>query len=223
MDINLQIKGIKSTIDNMKLQIENIEIQNNNPMFQMMMNPVGDQLLNLSIQMLNSGFQLFNYAINLTMNGSKFFMQLQKISEQINSEINSFNIKNMNQQMIQQQMLQQQMMQQQMMQQQILNQQMMQPQIEHNQNGFGKKLNVIFLQGQFGNKRINLIVGKEITIKQLLDKYMDEVYGYENEEIVFVCNAKIIERNNNSKVLDYIKIFSGTTLFINVSSIKNLP
>ena len=170
MDINLQIQGIKSTIDNMKLQIENIEIQNNNPMFQMMMNPVGDQLLNLSIQMLNSGFQLFNYAINLTMNGSKFFMQLQKISEQINSEINSFNIKNMNQQMIQQQMLQQQIIRQQMIQ-----QQMMQHQIKNNKMELGKKINVTFRN--LDGSQINIIVEEDITVKQILDKYMSRVYG----------------------------------------------
>ena len=73
----------------------------------------------------------------------------------------------------------------------------MQPQIEHNQNGFGKKLNVIFRQTQFGNKQINLVVKEDITMKQLLDKYMDEVYGYENEEIIFVYNTKKLERNNN--------------------------
>ena len=203
MDINLQIQGIKSTIDNMKLQIENIEIQNNNPMFQMMMNPVGDQLLNLSIQMLNSGFQLFNYAINLTMNGSKFFMQLQKISEQINSEINSFNIKNMNQQMIQQQMLQQQMMQQKM-----LHQQMIQPQMENNQIQSVKKVNVPFRN--LDGSQINIIVEEDITVKQILDKYMSRVYGYENEEIKFICNSKILIRNSSTKLLDYLECHAQT-------------
>ena len=53
MDTNLQIQGIKSQVNNMKLQIENIEMQNNNGF--MMQNPIGEQLLNLSIQMLNSG------------------------------------------------------------------------------------------------------------------------------------------------------------------------
>jgi len=37
----------------MKLQVENIEMQNNNVMNLLMMNQIGDQLLNLSIQMLN--------------------------------------------------------------------------------------------------------------------------------------------------------------------------
>ena len=194
MDINLQIQGIKSTIDNMKLQIENIEIQNNNPLLQMMKNQVGDQLLNLSIQMLNTGIQLFNYSINLAMDKNKFFMQLQIISEQINSKINSFNAEKINQQIIQQQMMQQPMIQQQM---------------EHNQIGLGKKINAIFLQLQFGKKKINFVVDEDITIKQLLDKYMERVYGYENKEIRFIVNATILERNNSSKLLDFLRICVG--------------
>ena len=230
MDINLQIQGIKSTIDNMKLQIENIEIQNNNPMFQMMMNQnqvsVYDQLLNLSIQMLNSGFQLFNYVINLTMNKNKFFLPLQKISEQINSQINSFNTENMNQQvmMMQQQMMQQQMMQQQMIQQQMMQQQMMQPPMIHNQIQMKKKVNVIFsAQG----KKNTFIVNEDITIKQLLDKYMDRVYGYENKEIIFLVNAKELKRNNNSKLLEHLNISikadaDAPSIFVTVVSVQNV-
>ena len=52
MDINLQIQGIKTELDNMKLLLESIEMQNNNIMNQMMMNNlIGDLILNLSIQM----------------------------------------------------------------------------------------------------------------------------------------------------------------------------
>ena len=233
MDINLQIQGIKSSINNMKLQIENIEIQNNNPMFQMMMNQnqvsVYDQLLNLSIQMLNSGFQLFNYVINLTMNKNKFFLPLQKISEQINSQINSFNTENMNQQvmmmqqqMMQQQMMQQQMMQQQMIQQQMMQQQMMQPPMIHNQIQMKKKVNVIFsAQG----KKNTFIVNEDITIKQLLDKYMDREYGYENKEIIFVVDAKELKRNDNSKLLEHLNISiegdASPSIFVTVVSFKN--
>ena len=47
MDTTLQIQGIKTHIDNIKLQIDNIEIQNNNTL--MIINPISDQLLNLSM------------------------------------------------------------------------------------------------------------------------------------------------------------------------------
>ena len=52
MDSNIQIQTLKSQIENMKLQIDNISIQNNN-MF-MMNAPIGGQLINLSMQMLNT-------------------------------------------------------------------------------------------------------------------------------------------------------------------------
>ncbi len=55
MDTSLQIQGLKLQIDHMKMQIEDIIVQNNNSL--MMVNPIGDQLLNLSIQMINSGFK----------------------------------------------------------------------------------------------------------------------------------------------------------------------
>ena len=48
MNSNIQIQTLKSKIENMKLQIDNISIQNNNNMF-MMNNPIGGQLINLSI------------------------------------------------------------------------------------------------------------------------------------------------------------------------------
>ena len=50
-NFEIQLQSIKSQIDNMKLQIANIEM---NFSFR------GDQLLNLSIQMLNNRIQTFN-------------------------------------------------------------------------------------------------------------------------------------------------------------------
>ena len=50
-NFDIQLQLIKSQIDNMKLQIANIEMN-----FSLR----GDQLLNLSIQMLNNRIQTFN-------------------------------------------------------------------------------------------------------------------------------------------------------------------
>ena len=102
MDIGLQIQGIKTFIDNMKLQVENIEMQNNNVMNPLMMNQIGDQLLNLSIQMLSNGIQYFNNFKYLSININQYYEKLKLISQQINNILTS-------QQMIQQQMMQQQM------------------------------------------------------------------------------------------------------------------
>ena len=51
MDSNIQIQIIKSQIENMKFQIDNIELKNKNKMNSMMDDdPIGEQLLtNLSI------------------------------------------------------------------------------------------------------------------------------------------------------------------------------
>ena len=65
MELNNIIQVLKSQIENIKLQIDNIELQNNNRIGSMMGfstgdDPIGAQLLNLSIQMFNIGIQAFN-------------------------------------------------------------------------------------------------------------------------------------------------------------------
>ena len=64
----------------MKLQIDNISMQNNN-MF-MMNAPIGGQLINLSMQMLNTGIQTFNIGktMMMNMNIDNYYEQLKKIS-----------------------------------------------------------------------------------------------------------------------------------------------
>ena len=89
MDIGLQIQGIKTFIDNMKLQVENIEMQNNNAMNPLMLNQIGDQLLNLSIQMLSNGIQYFNNFKYLSININQYYEKLKVISQQINNILTS--------------------------------------------------------------------------------------------------------------------------------------
>ena len=108
MDTTFQIQEIKSQIINMKLRIENIEMQNNN-----MINSTGDQLLMLSFDMFNNGIKTYNLGKKLTMNFDKYFEQIKNISNQINNLINSYYLEKQLK-MAQQQMAQQQMMQQQM-------------------------------------------------------------------------------------------------------------
>ena len=60
MDSNIQIQTLKSQIENLKLQIDNIEMQNNQKNTTILSNyenQIGEQLLNLSIQMFNAGFK----------------------------------------------------------------------------------------------------------------------------------------------------------------------
>ena len=198
MDIGLQIQGLKTFIDNMKLQIENIEMQNNNAMNPLMMNQIGDQLLNLSIQMLNNGIQYFNNFKYLSMNINQYIEKLKVISQQINNIL------------ISQQMNQQQM---------PLHQQIMQPQImdplDMQINNNRKKINVPF-QHINGNST-NLVVQPDTTIKELIDKYMSQVYGYENKDLVFIFNGKRFDRNSQTT----LRKFFGIHLNLNPKIIVN--
>ena len=192
MDISLQIQGIKTFIDNMKLQVENIEIQNNkNAMNPLMMNQIGDQLLNLSVQMLGNGIQYFNNFKYLSMNINQYIEKLKVISQQINNILTSPQM--MNQMVQQQQML---------LQQQMMQPQMMMEPMQMKLNNNEKKFNIVF-ENSFGTKT-NLIVDGDITIKELIDKYMNRVYGYENKDLKFICNGTF-NRNSQIKLREFLK------------------
>ena len=210
MDIGLQIQGIKTFLDNMKLQVENIEMQNNNAMNPMMMNQIGDQLLNLSIQMLNNGIQYFNNFKYLSININKYYEKLNVISQQINNILTSQPMMN---QIAQQQMMQQQVL----LQQQMMQPQMMEPmQMQLNNNK--KKCNILFYYpNTTDNIQANLIVDGDITIKELIDKYMNRVYGYEKKDLDFIFNGIRLGRNSQT----ILRKFFGIGLYANPSIIVN--
>ena len=66
MDTSFQIQSLKLQIENHKVLINNIEMQNNNALILNI--PIGEQLLNLVIQMITSGIQAFNIGKNSTNN-----------------------------------------------------------------------------------------------------------------------------------------------------------
>ena len=80
-------------------------------------------------------------------------------------------------------------MQQQMMMQQHINaeQQIMQPQIID-------KYNVTFQTTQ--GKKNNLVVDYDMTVEELLNKYINNYYGPVKGRLVFLYNARQIKRNN---------------------------
>ena len=207
MDTNIQIQSIKSQIENIKLQIDNIEMQSNN-MLMMNNNSISEQILNISIQMLNAGIQAFNTGknMNLMMNMQTFYNKLKKISEQINSIIIEYD--NMNQmQLMQQQMMMQQMQQQMMMQQQIPAQQ----QIIHS------KYNVTF--NAVTGKKHFLIVDYDITVEELLIKYINKYHEYYEpfkvKGLVFLFNASRIKENEQKTVEDYFKPIVNPIITVN--------
>ena len=76
----------------MKLQINNIEILYNQMMNSMMNNSIGEQLLNLGIQLLNSGINAFKIGKPICMNYFNYRGELNTIAEKINLIINENNM-----------------------------------------------------------------------------------------------------------------------------------
>ena len=202
MDTNIQIQSIKSQIENIKLQIDNIEMQNNNML--MMNNSISEQILNLSIQMFNAGIQAFNTGknMNMMMNMQNSYDKLKKISEQINSIISEYD--NINMQLMQQQMMMQQMQQQFQAQHQIL-----QPQI----NNKKFKYNVIFKTPS--GKTDNFAVDFDITVEELLNKYINEYYGPVKGRLFFLYMASEIKRNEKRTVENFFKTFYNPQIIVN--------
>ena len=203
MDINLQIQGIKTFLDNMKLQVENIEMQNNT-MNPLMMNQIGEQLLNISIQMLNNGIQYFTNFKYLSININQYYEKLTVISQQINNILTS-------QQMMQPNML---------LQQQMMQAQMMEPMKIQTNNNI-KIFNIIFKDTE--GRSTTLVVGADTTIKELIDKYMNKAYGYEKKDLEFILNAYRIDRNSQTKLREYFRSWLHSSHHITVNSVKYIP
>ena len=71
----------------MKLTIDNIDMTNNIKLI-MNNNQLGEQLINLSLQLLNNGIQGLNFCKNIINNFNNYVGQLILISQQINLLIN---------------------------------------------------------------------------------------------------------------------------------------
>ena len=202
MDITFRIQGIKSQIENMNLQIDNIQSQNNIMNMNMMSNQIGEQLLNLSFQLLNTGIQAFNAGKNMItiMDTNKFYERLKNISEQINLIINYNDMNQMQQQ--------QMMMQQQMMIQQQMNEK--QPII----NGLSDKRpskNIIFVhEGRIKNS-INIKAKYGTKVEEVLNEYINRI-SVNDEKLVFVFNANKINRNEQRVIEDFFRLYNNPTI-----------
>ena len=205
MELGLQIQGLKTFLDYMKLQVENIEMQNNT-MNPLMMNQIGEQLLNISIQMLNNGIQYFTNFKYLSININQYYEKLTVISQQINNILTS-------QQMMQPNML---------LQQQMIQDQMMEPMKIQTNNNI-KRFNIIFKDTE--GRSTTLVVGADTTIKELIDKYMNKAYGYEKKDLEFIFNAYRIDRNSQTKLREYFRswLHCDTLPNITVNDVKLIP
>jgi len=189
MDTNFQIQSLKSQLESIKLQMDNIEMQNNNLM---MSNPIGQQLFLLSMQLFNAGIQAFNtgkimYKIN---DKQKFYEQLRKISEQINSLINENEI-------------------QQIPQPTLIQQQGLIPPTPINQ----MNTKIIIFQNSTIGITTNIRAVNELTMEELFKKYVNEVYGETKKKISFFYDSNKIRRDDKRKIKEVFNMNESPTIF----------
>ena len=175
----INIQSIKSHIDIISTQITNIISQYNNSQFQF------DQLINLGIEMLNTGIYSFNLGKNKSMSYlDNYYIQLKNISEEINNMIKSHEVK-----------LQQQIMQQQMMQNKMMNQFNINNNIEEKTNilNSNKKMNINFefLDG----KKINFKCDYGTKIKDMFIKFEKRTLKSKND-FFFILYGKPLNFND---------------------------
>ena len=185
MDYSFQISSLKSQLENMKLQMENIEMQNNSLM---MSNPIGEQLFNLSIQLMNIGIQAFNIGKNMyKVNGAdRFYNQLRKISDQINSLINEN--ENLKEQEILKQSLQQK--------------------IPQNQI---RVKNIVFNNTTIRVKT-NIQVPVNMTMENLFKQYVNQVYGNTQKKISYFYDSHKFTRNDKRTIEEVFGPISAPTI-----------
>ena len=181
MDTNFQIQSLKSQLESIKLQMDNIGMQNHSLQ---MSNPIGQQLFLLSMQLFNAGIQAFNtgkimYKAN---DKQKFYDQLRKISEQINSIINENDI-------------------QQIPQTTLIQQQTFNPPLTNQMN-----TTIIVFQNSTIGITTNIKAVNELTMEELFKKYVNEVYGETKKKISFFYDSKKISRDEKRKIKEILNL-----------------
>ena len=192
MDTDIQIQAIKSQIEYMHLQIDNIQNQNNIMDMNMMNNQIGEQLFNLSFQLLNTGMQAFNTGKKIidVVNADKFYEKLKYISEQINL----ITIQNLMDKMKHQQQMNKQMM--------------MNPQMDH----YYQMMNSHFDNRPVKNIRFDDNNGLKIIIRakygtkveEVLKEYKEKISG-NDKKFVFLYNALQIKENERRVIEDFFR------------------
>ena len=165
----------------MSLQITNIISQYNISQYHI------DQLINLGIQMLNTGLYSFNLGKSKSISSlDNYYIQLKNISEQINNIIKSNETS-----------LQQSMMLEQVMQDQIINQISIDNYVEFDQSIFisDEKKNITF-ELLDGNK-INLILNNGIKIKDIFDEFEKRILK-SKYNFNFILNGQILDYNDET-------------------------
>ena len=196
------IQALKSQIDKIQHQIDTVLIfQKNFPIVNpMVINNQDEQLINLGIQILDTGILALKSVFNLSIHFNKYRNKLQNISNEINI-ITTHPLQNMQQQLAQMRQL--------MIQQQAMQQQM-------NEQA-KRKVNVIFHDDR-GREKI-LIVDLDITIEELYSKYMDKVplYSQDRKDFVFRYNGQQLKKDDKRKIKDYFNFGGYIPISINIT------
>ena len=192
----IQIQSLKLQIDNIKCQLDNIELQYKNNIQMGMTNLlneslIGEQLLNLSIQLLNSGISSFNIGKKLNIEYEDYNEKLNKIIEQINLLTNENNIQPLL-------MMPPPLM---------LNNQSQMFDYNYNYNNNIQKKNIVF--DDRSGEIINIQVEYGTTIAELLEQYFDRLYNQNinniNYKIKFLYDGKTLEMYDQRKIEEVFK------------------
>ena len=160
----------------------------------MVINNQDEQLINLGIQILDTGILALKSVFNLSMHFNKYRNKLQNISNEINI-ISTHPLQTMQQQLAQMQ--------------QLMIQQQMNEQAK-------RKVNIIFHDTR-GRDTI-LIVDLDITIEELYNKYMDKapLYGHDRKDFVFRYNGQQLKKDDKRKIKDYFNFGSYIPSSLNI-------
>ena len=101
----------------------------------------------------------------------------------------------------------------QQMQQQIMWQQPFEAQQQIMQPQIIDKYNVTFQTTQ--GKKNNLVVDYDMTVEELLNKYINNYYGPVKGRLVFLYNASRIKRNDKSIIKDFFKLATHPQIVVN--------
>ena len=185
----INIQSIKSHIDDTSQQITKIISQYNSFQSQT------DQLINLGIQMLNTGIYSFNLGKKQSISSlDYYYIQLKNISEQINNIIK-----------LNETSLQQNMMLEQVMQDQIINQIKIDNYVEFDQSIFisDEKKNITF-ELLDGNK-INLILNNWMKIRDIFDEFEKRILK-SKYNFNFILNGQILDYNDETIIDIFTKL-----------------
>ena len=210
MNFNFQIQPLKSQIINMRFQIDNIELQmNNNSLYPMNIEntenigntirnncQISEQLLSLSIQLINTGIQAFNIGKEFgTFYMKNFLWQLKQISDQINIIIiNENNI-----------------MQQKIMECQMINQNFM---MNRQMDELNKVKKIAFINRSLtiSEEYYDIVANYGEKVEDVLNRYLESIknFGRPGEKATFQYKGNNVDRNDQRVIEDY---FSSSNLY----------